>query len=621
MPKRKGKSVMRLIWLLTSLLLCASWWSAAETVPLLWADTGVQIKLLITAGLCGIWFLGLLRWRSRVLFVLSVGLVLFPAVFAAVVLRVFPSMRACWFQMLACGVWLAVHSCTQVKSALSRGAAAAALLALAAVVSIGIGSRLEPVKAEKNGNYQKARVYVQETALRNLETAWEAWKESGIFAGRTEDEQAADERAADDQAADEQAERAQEEKDAGQGEENQSETVQEAAGQPDEDRVNVQGLENLQFENPGDAGMQGPLGGGSTDMEDLRALEYFQPRDERIMTVTVEERPAKTVYLPVSYGKNYDGGGWSLTEDEEGTSSSYEETGVSLERLEELCRTADARTAAGAEAFIREVLEENTRYDPNPGGTPDGRDFAEYFLFENQRGFCVHFATTAALMYRLMGYPSRYTEGYAVPASAFERTENGYQAEVTAAMGHAWCETYSEYSGWTIREHTLEYTASVQNAASGQDSPERSLAGQAGEILRIVLGGGGLVLAVLLCIWGQAALRRGFFNRRLRRGEPAVRMRLIYRRLYEMAKLSGMQAGDPLSGECAEEMKRLLGGLSDGEWSWIYAQMLCLTFYEIEDQTETAVRMCRDYKECAKACGRSLGRGRRLMWRYMYAFP
>ncbi len=60
-------------------------------------------------------------------------------------------------------------------------------------------------------------------------------------------------------------------------------------------------------------------------------------------------------------------------------------------------------------------------------------------------------------MYRLCGFPSRYVQGYAVPAAAFHRQEDGsYLAEVTGEMGHAWCEVYSG-SQWILKEHTLPY--------------------------------------------------------------------------------------------------------------------------------------------------------------------
>ena len=59
-------------------------------------------------------------------------------------------------------------------------------------------------------------------------------------------------------------------------------------------------------------------------------------------------------------------------------------------------------------------------------------------------------------MYRLSGFNARYVEGYAVPASAYERQDDGtYVATVDGTMGHAWCEVWdSDSRQWITKEHT-----------------------------------------------------------------------------------------------------------------------------------------------------------------------
>ena len=98
---------------------------------------------------------------------------------------------------------------------------------------------------------------------------------------------------------------------------------------------------------------------------------------------------------------------------------------------------------------ICEALWELAVYDTEPGATPAGKDFVEYFLFENRKGFCVHFASAGTLLFRLAGKEARYAEGYAVPASAFEEQEDGtYQAQISGAMGHAWCQVWCLDDGY-----------------------------------------------------------------------------------------------------------------------------------------------------------------------------
>ena len=78
----------------------------------------------------------------------------------------------------------------------------------------------------------------------------------------------------------------------------------------------------------------------------------------------------------------------------------------------------DAETA-GQEAVIYAIanlVRTSGEYTLSPGTTPEGRDFVDYFLFENQKGYCVHFASAAVALLRSQGIPARYAEGYAVTA-------------------------------------------------------------------------------------------------------------------------------------------------------------------------------------------------------------
>ena len=207
----------------------------------------------------------------------------------------------------------------------------------------------------------------------------------------------------------------------------------------------------------------------SGGMEDLRELGSFVPRKGVLFTVTQEEMPTDTIYVSEKYGKEYDGGSWS-----EGSAtdpaSVYLQYPSSLKQFRKLCNELqEADSFEEAERFVEETLKRQAVYDVNPGSTPSGEDFAEYFLFENHRGFCVHFATAATLMYRMLGIPARFAEGYAIPVSAFSQQENGqYVAEVEGSMGHAWCEVWQEDTGWKVEDHT--------GAASALENVERARA-------------------------------------------------------------------------------------------------------------------------------------------------
>lgn len=136
----------------------------------------------------------------------------------------------------------------------------------------------------------------------------------------------------------------------------------------------------------------------------------------------------------------------------------YKEYPYDLARLTEWCASIKDSAVETVAAEIDQRFSENLQYSLTPGQMPEDQDFTEYFLFENQQGFCVHFATAATLIYRECGYPARYVEGYIISPEKFRKQEDGtYSAVVSDDMAHAWCETFDSQLGWRVREHTLPY--------------------------------------------------------------------------------------------------------------------------------------------------------------------
>lgn len=107
---------------------------------------------------------------------------------------------------------------------------------------------------------------------------------------------------------------------------------------------------------------------------------------------------------------------------------------------------------------VAELLRREADYTWSPGKTPAGKDFAEYFFFENKKGYCTHFATTAVLLFRMKGIPARYVAGYSVEPEKFREQEDGkYLAEATGEDAHAWAEIYVSGKGWVPAETTPGY--------------------------------------------------------------------------------------------------------------------------------------------------------------------
>lgn len=119
---------------------------------------------------------------------------------------------------------------------------------------------------------------------------------------------------------------------------------------------------------------------------------------------------------------------------------------------------------------ITELLRRTADYTWYPGKTPAGKDFAEYFFFENQKGYCTHFATTAVLLFRMKGIPARYVAGYSVDPEKFVKQEDGtYLAEATGEDAHAWAEIYVSGKGWIPAETTpgyVDYSAEPEGTDS-----------------------------------------------------------------------------------------------------------------------------------------------------------
>ena len=79
---------------------------------------------------------------------------------------------------------------------------------------------------------------------------------------------------------------------------------------------------------------------------------------------------------------------------------------------------------------------------------PDGKDFPVWFLTEAKSGYCVHYATTAAVRLRAFGIPARYVTGYIANAKSGEWTT------VTEKNAHAWVEYFDSERGWVMLEAT-----------------------------------------------------------------------------------------------------------------------------------------------------------------------
>lgn len=131
--------------------------------------------------------------------------------------------------------------------------------------------------------------------------------------------------------------------------------------------------------------------------------------------------------------------------------------------------------------YVQNYLSQNASYSLQPGITPSGKDFVEYFLFENKKGYCMHFASSAVVMLRAMGVPCRYAEGYLITnqdyasgryvsgeystmynPNEYSEVVDVVEIDIKDTNAHAWIEVYMPGLGWMPFEVTGSYTVNNQ---------------------------------------------------------------------------------------------------------------------------------------------------------------
>lgn len=132
---------------------------------------------------------------------------------------------------------------------------------------------------------------------------------------------------------------------------------------------------------------------------------------------------------------------------------------------------ADVQDSSLADVYIQRDLlvrnvvdylntEQGCTYTITPDLTlvDETLDGVENFLLNTKQGYCVQFASAAALILRELGIPVRYVEGYIASelsrrgsASSSEFVYGGYVKDYEA---HAWIEVYFDGVGWVTYETT-----------------------------------------------------------------------------------------------------------------------------------------------------------------------
>ncbi len=233
-----------------------------------------------------------------------------------------------------------------------------------------------------------------------------------------------------------------------------------------------------------------------------------------------------------------------------------------LAAVREVCDKAGfSGTEEEIAAQIVAYFDENYDYTLRPGYYFGNPDYISHFLLESKKGYCAHFASAAVMLFRQMGIPARYAEGFAfsylnvvengelVEEASYDDYYDGYspigrtgliELEIPDAYAHAWVEIYVEGRGWVVVDPTPAQSAQ-EGAASfwdaflsggGESADAEMTQSNLGDYLEGALGGACYVLLGLAllaaCVLAAVRLRRAYRESRLTDRE---RVKLEYGRL------------------------------------------------------------------------------------------
>lgn len=135
--------------------------------------------------------------------------------------------------------------------------------------------------------------------------------------------------------------------------------------------------------------------------------------------------------------------------------------------------------------FVQNYMRKNFHYTLNPPRAGKKEDPVMTFLTKTKKGFCQYYATVAVMMFRMMGVPARYAEGYVIQKDLMDQGEECYPSDfsdlqsiwnddgvyishgeyirvnVPDSNAHAWPEIWIEGYGWYPVEVTTGFGGDV----------------------------------------------------------------------------------------------------------------------------------------------------------------
>ena len=184
------------------------------------------------------------------------------------------------------------------------------------------------------------------------------------------------------------------------------------------------------------------------------------PGDEVVDEIIREDKPQGNLYVKSRSYVTYENGSWHGRADGH---SPDDEVMVYYDKDTFARYESEIQGYATDKKFSNEVMDklvtyirQHMSYTTAPKKVTEGEDPVNSAMYDVYEGYCVHFASAAAVGFRILGISTVYNTGYVVPSSAWIKQSDGtYRAVVLDKYSHAWIEAYSEDAGdWVIVDAT-----------------------------------------------------------------------------------------------------------------------------------------------------------------------
>jgi len=184
------------------------------------------------------------------------------------------------------------------------------------------------------------------------------------------------------------------------------------------------------------------------------------PGDEVVDEIIREDKPQGNLYVKSRSYVTYENGSWHGRADGH---SPDDEVMVYYDKATFARYESEIQGYAPDKKFSNAVMDklvtyirQHMSYTTAPKKFTEGEDPVNSAMYDVHEGYCVHFASAAAVGFRILGISTVYNTGYVVPSSAWIKQSDGtYRAVVLDKYSHAWIEAYSEDDGdWVIVDAT-----------------------------------------------------------------------------------------------------------------------------------------------------------------------